>query len=335
MKSYFIGIDISKDTLDVCILNNSDEKELVCKVNNTLEGIDEMISLSSDFEQDSSLRYCFENTGNYGLLLASILEDRQILYYEVSALEIKLSQGIQRGKNDKVDAWRIARYAKMYSQELTPSALSEEVLFKIKNFLTYRNFLIKVRTQFKNEKKAFYQVSKIADVSYEMDEINYQIKELDHKISAVESKIKQHINQKENLNKTFEKITKIKGVGFLTAAYMLVLTDNFNKFQNPRKFNCYAGLAPFEHTSGSSIRGKTKTSKLRNRRIKTVLFSGANSAIMHDQELKAYYKRKKEQGKAHNSIINAVCCKLVYRIFAVVKRDEPFVNLTRYNLHMS
>ena len=150
MKTYFIGIDISKDTLDVCILNNSDEKELVFKVNNTLEGIEEMISLSSGFEQDSHLRYCFENTGNYGLLLASMLEEYHILYYEVPALEIKLSQGIQRGKNDKVDAWRIARYAKMHSQELTPSALSEAVLFKIKNILTYRNFLIKVRTQFKN-----------------------------------------------------------------------------------------------------------------------------------------------------------------------------------------
>ncbi|KFF28994.1 transposase, partial [Chryseobacterium piperi] len=52
-------------------------------------------------------------------------------------------------------------------------------------------------------------------------------------------------------------------------------------------------------------------------------------------ELKSYYQRKKQQGKAHNSIINAVCCKIVYRIFAVVKREEPFVNLTRYNLHMS
>lgn len=335
MKTYFIGIDISKDTLDVCILNDSDEKELAFKVSNTVEGIEEMIALACCSGQDFSHRYCFENTGNYGLLLASLLEERQLLYYQVPALEIKLSQGIQRGKNDKVDAWRIARYAKMHEQELIPSALSEEVLFTIKNFLTYRNFLIKVRTQFKNEKKAFYQVSKIADVSYEMEEIIQQIKALDDKIASVEEKIKQQICEQESLHKNYEKITKIKGVGFLTAAYMLVLTDNFNKFQNPRKFNCYAGLAPFEHTSGSSIKGKTQTSKLRNRRIKTVLFSGANSAIIHDQELKAYYKRKKEQGKAHNSIINAVCCKLIYRIFAVVKREEPFVNLTRYNLHMS
>lgn len=335
MKTYFIGIDISKDTLDICILNDLNEQETALKVENTVAGIQQMISCTSDFESDSEWRYCFENTGNYGLLLCSMLEDSQIDYYQVPALEIKLSQGIQRGKNDRVDAWRIAKYLKTYSKDLKPYVLPEKVLFKVKNLLTYRNLLIKVRTQFKNEKKSFYQASKISDVDFEMDDITYHIQQLDKKVTLIEKKIQEQINSETRINKNFEKITKVKGVGFLTAAYMIVLTNNFTSFQNPRKFNCYAGLAPFEHTSGTSIKGKTKTSKLRNKRIKTVLFNGANSAIIYDEELKAYYKRKKEQGKAHNSIINAVCCKLVYRMFAVVKREQPFVNLIRYNLHMS
>lgn len=333
MKSYFIGIDISKDTLDVCILNNSNEKEITFKVENTVEGIEQMIA--SSFCEDSKLHYCFENTGNYGLLLARMLEDQHMSYYQVPALEIKLSQGIQRGKNDKVDARRIAKYAKRYSQDIKPYILAEKALFTVKNLLTYRNLLIKVRTQFKNEEKSFYQASKIADVGYEMDDIALHIQQLNKKISLIEEKIKEEISREEKINRNFEKIIKVKGVGFLTAAYMIVLTNNFTSFQNPRKFNCYAGLAPFEHTSGISIKGKPQTSKLRNKRIKTVLFNGANSAIIYDEELKAYYKRKKQQGKAHNSIINAVCCKLVYRMFAVVKREEPFVNLMRYNLQKS
>ncbi|ASW73688.1 hypothetical protein IQ37_14920 [Chryseobacterium piperi] len=333
MKSYFIGIDVSKDTLDVCILNNTNEKELLLKVNNTLEGIEEMIR--SSFDQQSDLHCCFEHTGNYGLLLARLLEDQKIPYYQVPALEIKLSQGIQRGKNDKIDARRIAKYVKTYSKDLTPYLLPEQILFKVKNLLTYRSLLIKVRTQFKNAKKSFDQLTKVQDVGYEMDDIAFRIEELNENIALIEKKIYYHISEQEKISRNFDKITKVKGVGFLTAAYMIVLTHNFTSFQNPRKFNCYAGIAPFEHTSGSSIRGKTKTSKLRNRRIKTILFNGANSAIIYDEELKAYYERKKQQGKAHNSIINAVCCKLVYRMFAVVKREEPFVNLTRYNLHMS
>lgn len=333
MKRYFIGIDISKDTLDVCILTDFNEEEITFRVENTLQGMEQM--LCSSLQEDGEPRYCFENTGHYGLLLASILEDRQIPYHQVSALEIKLSQGIQRGKNDKVDARRIARYARMHSQDLKPSALPEKGLLAVRNLLTYRNLLVKVRTQFKNQRKAFAQAGKVIDVGHEMEGLTLHIQQLDDEIALVEGRIQQRIDGEEGIRRNFERITKVKGIGFLTAVYMIVLTDNFTSFKNPRKFNCYAGLAPFEHTSGTSIKGRTKTSKLRNKRIKTVLFNGANSAVIHDEELKAYYKRKKEQGKAHNSIINAVCCKLVYRMFAVVKREEPFVNLTRYNLHMS
>jgi transposase len=334
MKSYFIGIDISKDTLDVCIMNNSNTEDILFKVENTVEGIEKIITITLK-EKNSDSWYCFENTGNYGLLLARMLENQNLTYFQVPALEIKLHQGIQRGKNDRIDAWRIAKYVKTYYQELKPYTLPEQELLNVKNFLTYRSHLIKVRTQFKNEKKSFNQMSKVIDVSYELNDITDHIQQLDKNIALVEQKVKQEIVKHEKISRNYEKITKVKGVGFLTAAYMIVLTQNFTSFQNPRKFNCYAGLAPFEHTSGSSIKGRTKTTKLRNKRIKTILFNGANSAIIYDDELKAYYKRKKQQGKAHNSIINAVCCKLVYRIFAVVKREEPFVNLKRYNLHMS
>ena len=110
---------------------------------------------------------------------------------------------------------------------------------------------------------------------------------------------------------------------------MLVYTNNFTSFENPRKFNCYAGLAPFEHSSGTSIKKKTKTSNLRNKTMKTLLYNGANSAAIYDKELKAYYKRKTKEGKPHQLIMNNIACKLVYRIFAVVNREEPFVNLVR------
>lgn len=59
------------------------------------------------------------------------------------------------------------------------------------------------------------------------------------------------------------------------------------------------------------------------------MHNGANTAANFDLELKAYYKRKSNEGKPHKLIMNNIACKLVYRIFAVVKRDEPFVNLVR------
>ncbi|MCF8460716.1 MAG: transposase [Flavobacteriales bacterium] len=101
---------------------------------------------------------------------------------------------------------------------------------------------------------------------------------------------------------------------------MLVLTNNFASFENARKFNCYAGLAPFEHSSGSSIKSKTRTSPLRNRKTKALLLNRANSAAVHDTELRSYFKRKTGEGKHRMVVLNAIACKLVYRIFAVVNR---------------
>ncbi|MBN1649975.1 MAG: IS110 family transposase [Bacteroidales bacterium] len=149
------------------------------------------------------------------------------------------------------------------------------------------------------------------------------------KIDKVEADIISLINSDAKMAKNFLKACSVKGIGVIIAAYMLVCTNNFTSFDNPRKFNCYAGLAPFEHTSGTSIIKKTKTSKLRNKTIKVLLYNGANSAAIYDKELKAYYTRKFKEGKEHQLIMNNIACKLVYRIFAVVNREEPFVNLVR------
>src|SRR5690606_6198583 len=95
---------------------------------------------------------------------------------------------------------------------------------------------------------------------------------------------------------------------------------------DPRKFNCFTGLAPFENSSGLKA-GVTKTSHYRHKYLKALFFNGANSAARYDPQLKKYYQRKKEQGKAHLSIMNAIACKLVSRAFATVKRQSPYLVL--------
>ena len=116
-------------------------------------------------------------------------------------------------------------------------------------------------------------------------------------------------------------------MGNITAIKCILETDNFTKFDNPRKFNCHCGLAPFKYQSGSSIRGKTKTSPLCDKSLKSILFKAACSAIQHDPQLKNYYLRKIEEGKHKLSVINAVASKIVLRIFAVSKRDQNYVKI--------
>lgn len=328
MKTFFIGIDISKNTLDVAVCNQESKQILdVYQLENTFKGINKLIRKSK--KHGDNIWFCCEHTGNYGLLLAHQLQNDELNYSMVPALEIKQSQGMVRGKSDEVDAQRIALYAATHSEKLQPFKLPGENLMKIKSLLTYRAQQVKISQQLQNSCKSHQITSKVVDIKYILKDIKADIRRIKIKIAKIEKQIIEMIQQDEKMNKNFKQATSVKGIGLLIASHMLVYTNNFTAFDNPRKFNCYSGLAPFEHSSGSSIRGKTKTSRLRNRTMKALLFNGANTAANFDPELKKYYTRKKQEGKPHQLIMNNIACKLVYRVFAVVKRDEPFVKLIR------
>lgn len=325
MKKTFVGIDVSKGWLDLAICQDT-EIILEKRINNDSKGIIQVCNQLIRKYGTENLWFCFEHTGNYGLLLSCILEEKGLTYSAVPALEIKRSLGITRGKNDQVDASRIAKYASVNKHKLKASLLPSESLLIIKQLLTYRGQLVKVRTQFKNSLKAH----KIAHQVVKSDFIPHQIEEkiagLDADILVVEKQIKEQIDQQPELEKNHGLITSVKGVGLIVAAYLLVSTSNFTAFDGPRKYNCYTGLAPFESSSGIT-KGSARTSNLANKTIKTLLFNGANSAAMHDPQLKKYYQRKIAEGKAHNVVINAVACKLVYRVFATIQRQSPYVVL--------
>jgi len=112
---------------------------------------------------------------------------------------------------------------------------------------------------------------------------------------------------------------------------MLVTTNNFTSFENGRKYACYSGIAPFENTSGTSIKGKSRVSYLGNKTMKALLSNGANSASKWDPQMKAYYQRKTEEGKDHKLIMNSISCKLVNRMFAVVNRQTPYTIMYEHN----
>lgn len=111
---------------------------------------------------------------------------------------------------------------------------------------------------------------------------------------------------------------------------MIVFTEGFKKFDCWRKFASYCGTAPFPNSSGSSIRGRTKISNLANKKIKSLLDLCAKSSIQFNEEMKAYYNKRIAQGKNKMSTINVIRNKILARIFAVINRQSPYVNLMKY-----
>lgn len=317
-----IGIDISKDTLDYCVINtlNHQKNQSGCIKNNKS-------AISSWLRKINlnSVEFSLEHTGHYGVLLTFLLNDNQASFYMVNPLDLKRSLGMQRGKTDTLDAYRIASYTITNKHRLKPYCLPSVELSKIKALITARERYVKILVQLKNSLKANLILNKTIDVKTILSQERKQIKAIEKSIKVFETKMQEIVNNVNELKTSYEKITKVIGIGPITAIKCITETENFTKFTNPRKFACHCGLAPFPYQSGTSIKGKTKTHYFRDKTLKAILFKASTSAIQHDPQLKKYYQRKVNDGKHKLTVINAVANKLVLRIFAVVKRDEPFV----------
>lgn len=329
MKTHVVGIDVAKDTLDWYVHGTDASGQVV----NTIAGLQSLLKALRDAGlQPQDCSFCFEHTGNYGFLLASFLEIRELTYTIVPALQIKQSLGMTRGKNDQVDAQRIARYAYLHREELKPSKMPSQVILKVKHLLTHRQQLVKAATQEKNSLKALKPLQSLVDVAVIEQSKRKHLELLKSEIKAIDKAIEDTLTEDEEIKTNLSLLRSIKGIGPMIAAYMIVTTGNFTLFENARQYNCYTGIAPFEHTSGISVRGPSRTSSLANKTIKSLLYNGAHSAASFDPELAAYTQRKLAEKKHKQSVINAVACKLVGRAFAVVKRGTPYVTTYQHKI---
>ena len=312
-----IGIDVSKRTLDMHIKPVG----IALQISNDLAGFR---VLKKHIQPGSAALVVLEHTGSYSRKLELFLYKYNISFCKIAALEIKRSIGVARGKSDKVDALRIAEYGWLRKDLLTPTTIVSQDRELLNNLLSLRAKLVRDRGGYECRIKelkgaAEGSVHKFLSASHQAA-IRFFTKE----IKAVEKQIQELIYSNDSYQKTFVLLTSMKGVGKIIAAKMIASTDNFKRFSNARKFNCYAGLAPFKHESGTSIKGRSRVSHLANKDMKTMLNLSAFCAIRFDAELKEYYQRRIAEGKPKMACINIIRTKIVARMFAIIKRQQPY-----------
>jgi transposase len=323
-----IGIDISKLTFDVRIHSN----QMFKKFENTNKGFKKLVEWVNSNNQFSKneIIYIFEHTGLYSFQLSVFLAEHNLSFVLVPGLEIKRSLGISRGKDDKIDATKIALYGYRLREEIKPTQLPSQEIMSLKNLLSLRERIVKQRASYKSVLKEQKRVlsKKKNKVLFDAQErmINYTSKMIDN----IEKEMAGIIKKNDQLYQIYELLTSIKGVGAQTALFMIAYTNAFTKFNNARKFASYCGIAPFPNSSGTSIRGRTKVSHLANKKIKSLLNLCAISAIQSNLEMKIYYNKRVAEGKNKMSTVNIIRNKLLSRIFAVVKRQTPYVDLVKY-----
>lgn len=315
-----IGVDVGKCSLDVAIL--------------TAEGVLEKAQLDNNGKKikaffkrvgvDSETLVCMEHTGIYNQLILTFLDEVKANVWVVNAIHLKRSMGLVRGKSDIIDAERIARFAFIHQSEAVLWEPKREVIQELKNLATLRARLIKAqkilttplaetRKFCKKQYATLYKASKSS------------IRALMNDVKEVDKQIRLLIKSDEQLNRQFELITSVPSIGSVIGVSVLIGTNEFKDIIDPRKFACHCGLAPFEHTSGTSIRGKTRVSHMANKELKTLFHMASLNAVKNTGVMKEYFDRKVAEGKNKMLVLNAIRNKLVHRIFACVRDQKKYI----------
>lgn len=326
MKSYlFIGIDISKATLDVCILCGSMETHYREFSNSTkgFIGLLKWLKGNSEGIAVEDWRVCMENTGIYSLALNCFLHEKSIWQSMENALQIKRSMGVVRGKTDKADCKTIALYAYRFYDKLRPYVLPGKVLLRLRALFSQRERLVGIHSQLlvANQSMKGYASELVRDIQNQNELL---LKDITEQIKKIDKSLKECLQQDKELQRKARLIQSVPGIGQQTASYLLIVSRGMQSFATAREFACYSGCAPFAHTSGTSIRGKTKVHFIANKKMKMLLHMAAMNAITFNDELKIYYQRKVAEGKNPMSVLNAVRFKLICRIFSVINRNEEY-----------
>lgn len=324
-EKFFIGIDVSKEKFDVCVLWQGQK---ICSevFENIPKGVKQLLKhlkQLDNFELSDAV-FCMEQTGYYcNHLLESLHEQGAVIWLE-SAVKIKQVNKFNRAKSDRIDAQMIALYASKNQEDLKKWEPKREAVRQLKYLFALRSRLVKQKSQLLvplNEAKEY--VSKDLQ-KIEMRLMKDAIKGIEKALEKTEKEIDVLIGRDENICHQFKLLTSIDSIGRVTAIYMIIATNEFKDFKCPKKFACYSGVAPFEHTSGSSLRGRTRVSHYANKTIKSLLHLAALSSVGHSREMREFYLRKVSEGKNKMSVINAVRNKLVLRMFAVIRDNRMY-----------
>lgn len=333
MKNLFIGIDFSKENVDVAIISSEGLAETSQRVFNefkqAVSGYRQLVKWvknNSNGIDQSQWLFCGENTGDYSKPLCNFLYGKGFDMWLENAKCIKDSSGIRRLKSDRADASMIAEYAmRNYDKAVMYEPLSES-LSKLRELFLYRQMLVRHRCSFqvrRSEKKLTMEKSSVKTMISQSG--RHIVSELNKEIEKIEREIASLIEADKELTEIFNIVTSVPGIGTQNAVCLMVYTDNFHKFNcDARKIACYYGVAPFGRDSGTSVHTDPHVHYMANRQIKAMLSQAALTAIKYNPPIETYYQRMLEHGKKKQVALNNVKNKLIHLVAALVRNKQVF-----------
>jgi len=330
--TYFIGTDVSRNTLDHAVMQGH-ELLLHKRTENQVSAISDFISeikQLNGFKIGKAL-FCIEDTGIYSNHMLTSLWRVKANFTSESSSKIRNSMGNVRNKSDKIDAVRIAEYAFRFKDKLSlwkpKRPVIEQLIYlnRLKERMSGVHISINMplREQTAFIKKA--QGRKCESLcAASIAAIKADIERIDEAINTI-------IDADESVSNLMKIITSIPAVGPVTALNIILATNEFKNINNPKKFACYSGVAPFAKESGK-FKGKPRVSHMANKKMKRLLHLCAMVAKKVVPEIIAYYNRKTGEGKNPMSVLNAIRNKLIARVFACVNKNSTYISCPKVSV---
>jgi transposase len=261
-----------------------------------------------------------EATGYYHYRLAQFLCKKKVAVSVVNPLSVKhfIRMKLSKIKTDKRDAQAICEYG-IYNEVPLYNSVNE-LQAECKQLLSLKANYIKRQTSTKNKlhgEQVLGAPSKFVIQSLKND--NRHIK---RELVKIENKLLHLV--KKSWQRELTLLKSIPGIGNKTAVFLIVATDGFSKFDNASKLCSYLGTTPIIKRSGSSVRGRSRISKMGNRKLRNLLFMCAMSAYKYNKSCRDLHQRIINKGKSSKLALIAVCNKLIHQAFAIVKSGVPY-----------
>jgi transposase len=311
MSGIYLGIDVSKKTLDVALIFNN--QTLSKQFKNSAEGFKLLAAWFKSLRIEQ-VHACLEATGSYSEQVALFLHQQGHRVSIVNPLRIKgyAQSNLQRNKTDRLDARLIASFCQTQSpdQWIPPSAEIRHLQAFIRRIEVLEEMLQAEENRLANAAK---------EVRPSIERIINLLKE---EIRELEQQIKQHIDNHPHLKEQSELLQTIPGIGQRTANLLLSEIE-FERYNSARQIAAQAGVTPKRRQSGTSLR-QTSLSKLGNARLRKALYFPAIVAKQHNEIVKEFAKRLKKNGKTPMQIVCAAMRKLLHIAFGVLKHKRAF-----------
>jgi len=327
-----VGIDVSKDSFEVCIKQLKDERGVIKATHsfqNEFSGFESLLNWT--LRKVSNPIFVMETTGVYHEDLTHFLYENGQKVSVVLANKMKhFAKSLNmKTKTDKADAQMIAQYGLE-----RPLEWWKPMMPQMKNLrdlcrerLSLKKDLVRCKCQIHGLKHAHSTLDVVLQVKEQ------QIGFLESNIQIIENEIIRLTKEDKEFSLRVKNIETIKGLRLLTIVTVLCETNGFSQFNNIRQVVSYAGLDIAERQSGL-FKGKTRISKKGNARIRECMYMPALSATSYNEPIKALYQRVVERNPTiKRKGVIAGMRKLLILIFVLWKKNEAYNAEYQWDAH--